>query len=140
MSDSEELLNNYGLRKTAFRKNLLKLFQESDSSLTVEDIKEKIGKRNDKVTVYRALNTFEKNGLIHQVPDQNNLSRYALCHSKCTPSNHIHHHAHFICDNCSNTLCIEEINFPKLEKIKGFKFKKIELIIQGRCPKCKKSD
>ena len=44
--------------------------------------------------------------------------------------------AHFICDDCDNTLCIEEIDFPKIKKIKGFKFKKIELIIQGSCPKC----
>ena len=136
MSIPEELLNNYGLRNTAFRKKLLKLFQDSDSSLTVENIKDKIGKKNDKVTIYRALNTFEKNGLIHKVPDRNNLSRYALCNTECNPSNHIHHHAHFICESCHNTLCIEETVFPKIKKIKKFRFKRIELIIQGSCPKC----
>ena len=136
MSIPEELLKHYGLRNTIFRKKLLKLFQDSDLSLTVEYIKGKIGKKNDKVTIYRALNTFQKSGLIHQVPDRNNLTRYALCNVECKPSNHIHHHAHFICDYCDNTLCIEEIDFPKIKKIKGFKFKKIELIIQGSCPKC----
>tara|TARA_B100001142_G_C14050552_1_gene545697 strand:+ start:137 stop:550 length:414 start_codon:yes stop_codon:yes gene_type:complete len=136
MSIREEVLSNYGLRNTAFRKKLLKLFQNSESSLTVEYIKNKIGRKNDKVTIYRALSTFEKCGLIHQVPDKNNLSRYALCHQECTPTHHIHHHAHFICDHCDNTLCIEEINFPKIKKIEGFNFKKIELIIHGSCPKC----
>lgn len=136
MKNSEELLTNYGLRKTAFRKKLLKLFQDSKETLTVEYIKDKIGRKNDKVTIYRALSTFEKRGLIHQVPDKNNLSRYALCNSKCNSSHHIHHHAHFICDNCDNTFCIEEYDLPKIKKIKGFKFKKLELIIQGSCPKC----
>ena len=136
MKISEESLSNYGLRNTAFRKKLLKLFQDSEETLTVEYIKDKIGRKNDKVTIYRALSKFEKSGLIHQVPDKNNLSRYALCNSECNPSNHIHQHAHFICNHCDNTLCIEEIDFPKIKKMKGFKFKKIELIIQGSCPKC----
>lgn len=136
MSKSEELLSNYGLRNTAFRKKLLKLFQNSESTLTVENIKNKIGRNNDKVTIYRALSTFEKSGLIHQVPDKNNLSRYALCKSDCNPSNHIHNHAHFICDYCDNTVCIEDFEFPKRKKIKGYKFKKLELIIRGSCPKC----
>ena len=136
MNISEKILAKYSLRKTNFRIELLNLFQKSQSSLTAEDIKTKAKSTNDKVTIYRALNTFEKSGLIHQVPDRNNLSRYALCNAECNPSNHIHNHAHFICDHCDNTLCIEEIDFPKIEKIKGFKFKKIELIIQGSCPKC----
>lgn len=136
MSITEELLTNYGLRKTAFRKKLLKLFQDSEETLTVENIKDKIGRKNDKVTIYRALSIFEKSGLIHQVPDKNNLSRYALCKSECNPNNHIHHHAHFICDYCDNTFCIDEFEIPEIKKIKGFKYKKIELIIQGDCPKC----
>ena len=136
MSISEELLSNYGLRNTAFRKKLLKLFQNSESTLTVENIKDKIGRKNDKVTIYRALSSFEKSGLIHQVPDKNNVSRYALCTSTCNPSNHTNHHAHFICDHCDNTLCLEDIDLPKIKTIKGFKFKKTELIIQGSCPKC----
>ena len=57
-------------------------------------------------------------GLIHQVPDKNNLSRYALCNSDCKPSNHIHHHAHFICDYCDDTMCIEEFKLPKIKKLK----------------------
>jgi len=136
MKTSEELLSNYGLRKTTFRKKLLNLFQDSEKTLTVEYIKKKIGGKNDKVTIYRALSTFEKSGLIHQVPDKNNLSRYALCNSDCKPSNHIHHHAHFICDYCDDTMCMEDFKLPKIKKIKGFKFKKLELIIKGNCPKC----
>lgn len=136
MSVTEELLSNYGLRKTTFRKKLLKLFQDSGETLTVENIRHKIGRNNDKVTIYRALSTFEKSGIIHQVPDKNNLSRYALCNSECSPSNHSHQHAHFICDYCDNTVCIKELEFPKIKNIKGYKFKKLDLIIQGSCPKC----
>ena len=44
--------------------SLMNLFQNSESSLTVEYIKDKIGRKNDKATIYRALYTFENSGLI----------------------------------------------------------------------------
>ena len=102
----------------------------------VGPIRKKIGKRTDKATIYRALNAFEESGLIHQVPDQENLSRYALCDIKCSPSKHVHQHAHFICNDCSETFCIEQIQFPNTKKINNFKVQKIEITLQGTCPKC----
>ena len=64
-----------------------------------------------------ALSTFEKSGLIHQVPDKNKLSRYGLCKS-VNPSNHIIITSHFICDYCDNTMCIEEFKLPKIKKLR----------------------
>ena len=138
MNPLSSLLKDYELRSTKFRLNLLELFTNSDSSLTVEDIKQKIGKKNDKVTIYRALDSFEKKGLIHQVPDQENLTRYALCLSECNAAKHIHNHAHFICIICSNTFCIENIKFPKIKDLNGFIIKNLELTLKGNCPKCSK--
>ena len=135
MSSSEITLNDYGLRTTDFRKNLINLFKNSNS-LTVDYIKKKIGKRTDKATIYRALNAFEESGIIHQVPDQDNLSRYALCDIKCSPSKHVHQHAHFICNDCSETFCIEQIQFPNTKKMNNFKIQKIEITLQGTCPQC----
>ena len=70
MTDLDLMLHKNGLRKTAFRMELLNLLVDSNSSLTVEEIKKKVGATNEKVTIYRALESFEKNGLIHKVPDK----------------------------------------------------------------------
>lgn len=81
----DDLFVKYGLKKTSFRKELLIFFQSSTSSLTVKKIIKKFASSVDKVSIYRALNSFEKSGLIHKVPDKNNLLRYSLCSSECGP-------------------------------------------------------
>lgn len=137
MIDLESVLKTHGLRKTAFRKELLSLFSDAGASLTVEEIKSKVKSTNDKVTIYRALEAFEKNGLIHQVPDKSNLIRYALCqHDQCTSNGHQHDHAHFICENCNNTFCIENVKIPVITNAIGFKIKQSKLTLEGICPDC----
>lgn len=136
MTEIELVLHYHGLRRTAFRKELLGMFYNTDSSLTVEEIRNDIGTAKDKVTVYRALDVFEKNGLIHKVPDINNLTRYALCHTDCSSEKHIHDHAHFICNSCNGTFCIEEIKVPSVKNSKGFNIKASKLTLEGDCPTC----
>ncbi len=141
MVDLESVLKNHGLRKTAFRKELLSLFYDAHSSLTVEEIKHKVQSTNDKVTIYRALDAFEKNGLIHQVPDKTNLIRYALCHNEdCNTNGHQHNHAHFICDNCNQTFCIDNVKIPEITNAKGFTIKRSKLTLEGICQNCQHKD
>lgn len=136
MTEIERILHEHGLRKTIFRKELLAMFYGTNSSLTVEEIKGHVVSTKDKVTVYRALDVFEKKGLIHRVPDKNNLTRYALCQSGCNSEKHVHNHAHFICNNCSGTFCIEEIEVPLIQSSKGFLIKTSKLTLEGDCPVC----
>ena len=137
MVDLESVLKDHGLRKTAFRKELLSLFYNANASLSVEEIKRKVESTNDKVTIYRALDAFEKTGLIHQVPDKSNLIRYALCsHDTCSTSGHQHNHAHFICDGCNKTFCIDDVKIPAITNAKGFTIKSSKLTLEGNCPNC----
>lgn len=136
MSNLDLVLRNHGLRKTGFRMELLGLFTDTQSSLTAEEIRSKVKTTNDKVTIYRALDAFEKNGLIHRVPDMGNLTRYALCRTECNADKHVHDHAHFICMSCSETFCIDEIEVPVVKDSNGFKIKKSKLTLEGDCPDC----
>lgn len=136
MIDLEEILKEHGLRKTAFRKELLAIFYDSRSSITTDEIKKIVGTTNDRVTVYRALDAFEKTGLIHKVPDKNNLTRYALCHTECSAHEHVHNHAHFVCNDCDQTFCIDEIEIPEIKDSKGFVIKSSKLTLEGSCPDC----
>jgi Fur family ferric uptake transcriptional regulator len=136
MSTEEEILEKYNLKKTNFRLTLIKLFQNSNSSLTAEEIQEKIKSTSDKVTIYRALSAFEKKCLIHRVPDKSNLIRYALCQKECFQINHKHNHAHFICNICAKTFCLENIKLPKINITSGFKINKTLLTLEGSCENC----
>lgn len=134
------ILKEHGLRKTAFRLELLDLFMASKATLTVEEIKLRMGSAIDKVTIYRALEAFEKNGLIHKVPDKCNLTRYALCHVGCSAQEHVHHHAHLICNQCSETFCVEGVNTPELQEVNGFVIQGSNLTLEGVCPDCNQRD
>lgn len=136
MSDLDSVLRKHSLRKTAFRVELLDLFFNCRSSLTAEEIKNTVGSTSDKVTIYRALESFEKNGLIHKVPDKENLTRYALCHTDCKADDHIHNHAHFICHSCNETFCIDEMEIPVVKNHNGFNIKSSKLTLEGDCPDC----
>jgi Fur family ferric uptake transcriptional regulator len=136
MATINEILHDHGLRKTNFRVELLTLFLDSDSSLSVDDIKSKAVSSNDKVTIYRALDSFEKCGLIHKVPDKENLTRYALCHSECSDEGHIHNHAHFICVNCEETFCMDETQVPEVKLPQGYHVINTKLTLEGECIRC----
>ena len=96
----------------------------------------KIKSTNDKVTIYRALSAFEKKCLIHRVPDKSNLIRYALCQKECSKIHHKHNHAHFICNVCAQTFCLDNIKLPQINDTSGFKINKTKLTLEGACPSC----
>tara|TARA_B100001115_G_C15654137_1_gene315275 strand:+ start:181 stop:615 length:435 start_codon:yes stop_codon:yes gene_type:complete len=130
------MLSRKGLSKTSFRKKLIKLFYQSKSSLSIDEIVNNISYKVDKVSVYRALNAFEENGLIHKVPDKNNLMRYALCQSECSSTKHSHNHAHLLCNKCNTTYCLNDFKIPIEAKYKDFIISHSKIILEGRCIDC----
>ena len=132
----DDLFIKYGLKKTSFRKQLLIFFQSSSSSLTVKKIIKKFASSVDKVSIYRALNSFEKSGLIHKVPDKNNLLRYSLCSSECGPGNHSHDHAHLLCSICDETFCLDDFLLPNIKSHNGYVINNYKIILEGSCLSC----
>ena len=132
----DNLFIKYGLKKTSFRKELLIFFQNSSSSLTVKKIIKKFASSVDKVSIYRALNSFEKSGLIHKVPDKNNLLRYSLCSSECGPGKHSHDHAHLLCSICDETFCLDDFLLPNIKSHNGYVINNYKIILEGSCLSC----
>ena len=130
------ILSRNGLSKTTFRKTLIKLFYQSKSSLSIDEIINNISYKVDKVSVYRALNAFEENGLIHKVPDKDNLMRYALCQSECSSTKHSHNHAHLLCNKCNTTYCLNDFKIPLETKYKDFIISHAKIILEGSCIDC----
>ena len=127
----------YGLKKTTFRKELFKLFYNSLISLSAKEISKQFSSSADKASIYRALDSFEKSGLIHQVPDKNNLLRYSLCKSECKPNHHVHDHAHFLCSICEETFCLDDFKLPYAKSHNGFLINELKVIMEGTCVSCK---
>ena len=138
--DTQSILSKNGISRTEFRTELLNIFYSSNISLSIEDILKHFDYSINKVTVYRSLDSFENKGLIHKVPDANNLKRYSLCReNECHANSHNHNHGHFICYSCNQTFCLEEIKSPEITCMKGFYIKEFKLTAEGYCKDCYKN-
>jgi Fur family transcriptional regulator, ferric uptake regulator len=132
----EEYLKLHGLRKTPIRMELLHIFFDNDFALSLSDIKTNLKVNYDRVTVYRALNSFLENGLLHLVPDTNHGNKYALCSDHCPHTAHQDIHVHFICKKCQKTFCLEEVRVPAIELSEDFHAESYDYTISGVCKNC----
>lgn len=132
----QEILKSNHLSSTESRRKILELFLDCHGALSHGDIEKKMGEKTDRVTVYRTLQTFLDKGIIHTIPTSDNSVRYALCKSDCTEGHHHDDHVHFVCDECGNTVCLDDVTTPHLKLPKGFTSKQIEVVVSGTCKDC----
>jgi Fur family ferric uptake transcriptional regulator len=132
---TDELLRAHQLRVTPVRRQVLEVFLDRDQALAHSDLEAAIA-QVDRITLYRTLRTFEQKGLIHRAIDGSDKLKYALCQSGCSEHRHIDRHAHFHCDRCGRTLCVDEVIAPSISAPKGFKVNALHLVMQGVCERC----
>jgi Fur family ferric uptake transcriptional regulator len=137
MLDSIDILKRNTLSVTESRKAILDLFIDTDGALAHADIEKNISNDFDRVTVYRTLQTFFENGIIHQIPTTDNTVLYALCKDKCEAGHHHDEHVHFICNLCDKTICLDEVIVPQVKLPKGFKPLQKAMVVKGICAECK---
>ena len=131
-----DLLKRNRLSVTGSRKKILQLFLEQPGALAHGDIENKAGEKFDRVTVYRTLQTFVDKGIVHTIPTADNSIRYALCKDNCSDGHHHDHHVHFMCDNCGNTYCLDDVVTPEIKLPRGYSTKHIEVLVEGLCKDC----
>lgn len=133
-----QILKKKGLRVTDIRLELLSFFEQNKQAFTHADIEKSLADTYDRVTIYRTLTSFFDHGLLHKVPDENGISKYALCHHNHHEENEKHsdNHVHFICKSCDNTICFDHLVIPGVELPKGFQQIETSYLIKGICPQC----
>lgn len=133
---AEQLLKTHQLRRTDTRVEVLELFMNKDRALAQRDIEEELG-AIDRITLYRTLRSFEEKGLIHRAIDGSEKLRFALCSQECNPvEGHFDEHAHFHCEICNQTFCLDQINAPSVKVPSGYRIDSAHLVLKGVCDKC----
>lgn len=135
-ADIKEILKKNKLSVTAGREKILNLFLEQSGALAHGDIEKKAGEKFDRVTVYRTLQAFVEKGIIHTIPTADNSVLYALCKDDCEEGHHHDHHVHFVCVQCRNTFCLDDVVTPTIKLPKGYSSKHIEVVVEGICKNC----
>ncbi|MCW3092268.1 MAG: ferric uptake regulator, Fur family [Ferruginibacter sp.] len=137
MNQVEEILKKNHLSVTGSRQKIMQLFLNSNGALAHADIEKKTGESFDRVTVYRTLQSFVEKGIIHLIPTRDNSIKYALCKDDCEAGHHHDNHVHFICDECSKTICLDDVTVPQVKLPKGFTPQHAEMVVNGICGECK---
>lgn len=132
-----KLLRDHGLKKTPIRIRILDCLMRKDYALSASDILAQLPTGQDKVTVYRALTSFEQHGIIHRASEDGQGIKYAVCSHHCPAEKHTEAHAHFTCDQCQNTYCLEEVKVPQVEVKGGFSIDRINYTLSGICIHCR---
>lgn len=135
----ETLLNAKRLRVTSIRINILEFFIAKNIVLSPIDIENYFKNKFDRVTIYRTLNTFVENGVLHKVLDDSGVSKYAICiHEHNEQQNHQHHdnHVHFKCKMCNTTTCLHNLEIPNIPETKNLTITSANLLLEGICEKC----
>lgn len=133
----ENLLKNHSLRITHVRKSILGCFANSDKALSHSDIEQFFSDEFDRVTIYRTLNSFLDKGLLHKVPDDTQVAKFALCHQDCNEHHHYDNHVHFKCEKCLKVQCFHEVKIPTIPALKDYTILSANLLIHGICNACK---
>jgi Fur family ferric uptake transcriptional regulator len=129
-------LKKHGLRETTFRKLLLNNFEQAKHALNLEELRSKLPEDTDRITLYRTLQSFEQSGLIHSIPDTEGNKKYALCLDPCDTHGHNHSHAHFTCQKCQTTWCLDHWALPPLNDNRISAIATADLIVTGTCAQC----
>lgn len=122
-------------RNTPQKQMILSLFNERQAGLCQDEIEKLMEHKMDKVTIYRILNRFCEDGLMHKITGENGKSYFALEHHS-KPNTQVADHYHFHCEMCNQMLCLYDK--VKIELDKNFTIFQTNCVITGICPQCKK--
>ena len=135
MSRAETLLKAKKLRKTPLRLRVLEQFlDKTHSAIQIGKLEETLGEV-DRITLYRTLKTYEKEGIIHKVIDGTQQTKYALCLDSCTTHTQADH-AHFLCESCGETTCLADSTMQEITLPKHYKINKVQIALSGTCANC----
>ncbi len=136
--DIKQQLLNYHIRPTEIRKALLALFYRIDHALSHTEIADHLEAQWDRVTLYRSLERFYQQGLIHRIIDPGGVARYARCLTNyCHAAHHIHDHIHFCCQRCGRVFCVRPSQMPEIDLGTRYRIDDVDIMVSGICPDCK---
>lgn len=122
-------------RNTPTKQKVWDVISKAPYALCHEDIIRLTNNQIDKVTIYRIIQSFTEDGLIHKIVDISGKAYYALCAEGCCSEKHEDNHMHFKCVKCEQIICMEQNFVPTLPK--QYDYLNVNCLVEGVCPECK---
>ena len=128
-----ELLESHDIKPTVNRILVLEAMLEASHSLSLSDLEAEL-ETVDKSSIFRTLNLFRQQQLVHSFEDGSGSEKYEVIGE----GEHAELHTHFYCESCHETYCLKMINVPSVDLPDGFEVRSVNYTIKGICDKCSK--
>ena len=120
-------------RTTNSKKQILSLLENSKTAMSHEMIQDVVSDKIDRATIYRILNRFSEDKIVHKIIGDDGKQYFAFC-LNCGEKKHKHNHFHFRCTNCGQVECLEsEVN---VSLPTGYTIQNFNGIVSGLCSAC----
>lgn len=120
-------------RNTQTKEAVLKVLTKAGKAMSRDAIEQKIKIDINRATIYRVLNRFCQDGVLHKVVAEDGKQYFAAC-IDCEDKALAGHHFHFRCIQCETIECLPvSVNFTAP---KGYKVKGVNCIVYGFCKDC----
>ena len=136
LKSDRQVLNATGLRATNQRALILDIIQQGEGHLDADEVYRRARRKLPHIslsTVYRALRSFKKQGLVDEIHFDEEHHHY-----EAKPA--AEHH-HLVCAGCGK---VTEFRYPlsrflkeKIPEARDFDIQGIELRVHGYCPECR---
>lgn len=120
-------------RNTKTKQLILNSLKSSKSAVSQETLQKELGEEVDRATIYRVLNSFYEDGIVHKILSDDGKYYFAFC-INCSEKQHNHNHFHFRCLSCGKIECIPneiEVKLPE-----GYQSVNFNGFISGYCANC----
>ena len=134
VSKIEEILQGHGIKPTSNRIVVLRELTSAERPMSLTELEYKI-LSIDKSGIFRALSVFKEHHLVHVLEDGGDGVRYELCRSHDGDTDD-DQHAHFYCERCRRTFCLDYIAVPQVDLPEGYEARSVNYMIKGVCPDC----
>jgi Fur family ferric uptake transcriptional regulator len=134
----EEALRERGLKSTAQRDDIARVFFAAEGHLSIDELYQAVRKVNPRVgyaTVYRTIRLLKECGLAAERHFDDGQARYEPAEEEA------HHHDHIICERCGK---IVEFASQELERLQeriarflGFTVSRHRMELYGICSECR---
>ncbi|WP_298879819.1 transcriptional repressor [uncultured Polaribacter sp.] len=119
-------------RNTPTKEAVLNVLTKSGKALSQDTIEERIDIDINRATIYRVLNRFCDDGVLHKIVAENGKQYFAICND--CEEEHNHDHFHFRCSTCETIECLPiEVNYSIPV---GYSIEKTNCVLTGKCKDC----
>jgi Fur family ferric uptake transcriptional regulator len=132
-NDTTTLLRESGLRVTKSRLAVLEILLVESAPLSIEDLSKKLGGSTNITTLYRMLDIFTDNDIVHRTSFRDGRAYFEFQHD---------HHHHITCTSCGVRedvdACVPQSTLKNVAKSQKFDVVTSHMLeFFGVCKKCK---